>query len=698
MQATRRQVLSAAAVGGAALTAATVLDSGLAGQAAAAPSTGDTGSDPFLIGCGASDMTGAVAGQGMMGYSELDQVAEGLRQRYFARAFVMVDRSSGSRFLYVLADIACLFDSIYTETLKRLRAQFGDAYTAQNTMITASHNHNSCGGTAHDYAYSLAAYGFKRNSFEAEVSGIVEAVAMAHGRLAPGSVSIGRSELHNASANRSITAFNLNPASDKKYFPGAIDPRVTVLKFTQGGTEVGCLSWFATHGTSLTNGNRYLSPDNKGIASYRWEHDEKGWRYLDGPPEFVAAFAQSNSGDMTPNLWVRQFHAGGPTADHTRNAAIIAERQLGAVKDAYAAATPLPGSGVKSILRYIDMAHQFVDGKWTPDGKPGITTPTIMGASAAATSSEDQVSTQTPFLQEGMKDAAAKLYGVDISRLPTIPQKYLSAQAPKVDLLPLGFFPPTPWNPQILPIQLVQIGPLVLVGMPVEVTIVAGLRIRRLIAADLKVPLENVICQGYANSYCQYVTTPEEYEAQEYEGGETQFGKYELPAFLQNLHQLALEFTGKRSSLNPALRSPDNSALQPDLLPPIPADTPLPGKRFGDVVVQPKKSYRAGSTVVVDFCGGHPNNNLHRNHTYLEVQRKEGGSWVRVADDVTYETTLHWERPNGSSTQSINRVLWALTPTNAMAGTYRVVHHGDWKDASGRIHPYTGISNAFDIV
>lgn len=697
MDVTRRQTLGGGLAGAAALVIGGLGPLATSASAAAQPAAGATSGEPFLVGCGASDMTGAVAGQGMMGYSETDQVAIGLRQRYFARAFVIVDRSTGSRFLYVLGDIAELFDSVYVEALKRIKKKHGSLYSEQNTMMTCTHNHNSCGGTSHDWAYTLASYGFKKNSFEAEVQGIVEAVEMAHSRLAPGTILVGQSRLHNASANRSRVAFDLNPQRDKDYYPNAIDPRVTALKFVQGGREVGVLSWFATHGTSLTDRNRYISPDNKGIASYRWEHDEKGWRYLDGPPDFVAGFAQSSPGDMTPNLWNRKLDPSGPTHDNPANAAIIAERQYQAVKAAYDSATPLLGSSVKSVLRYIDMAHQQIDGRWTPDGKPGITTPTIMGAGAAATAEEENAYQPAPFLWEGMKDPLARFWGVDIDNLPTIPQEYLAAQAPKVNLLPLGFLPPQPWNPQIVPIQLTQLGHIVIVAGPVEFTIVAALRVRRLISAELGVDLENVICQSYANSYVQYCTTPEEYMSQQYEGGETQFGRLMLCAFLQNYHELCQVFTGKRSALDPRLRSVDKSGLQPDFLPPVPPDAPLPGKKFGDVITQPKPRYRVPETVVVEFSGAHPNNNLRRNDRYHEIQRKENGRWVRIADDNTYETTMHWERPAGSTNQSVIRIMWALTRSGATAGTYRVVHLGDWKDTRGGIHTYQGISNAFTI-
>lgn len=110
----------------------------------------------------------------------------------------------------------------------------------------------------------MAAKGFRQNSFDAEVAGITAAIEMAHKNIAPAELYLGKSELSNASVNRSPTAFALNPQADKDYYPNAIDPRVTVLRIKQSGKDVGAITWFATHGTSMTEQNRYISPRQQG--------------------------------------------------------------------------------------------------------------------------------------------------------------------------------------------------------------------------------------------------------------------------------------------------------------------------------------------------------------------------------------------------------------------------------------------------
>mgnify|MGYP001160591952 CR=1 FL=1 len=40
-----------------------------------------------------------------------------------------------------------------------------------------------------------------------------------------------------------------------------------------------------------------------------------------------------------------------------------------------------------------------------------------------------------------------------------------------------------------------------------------------------------VVINGYANAYCSYLTTPEEYDVQRYEGASTLYGRWSLPVY-----------------------------------------------------------------------------------------------------------------------------------------------------------------------
>lgn len=344
------------------------------------------------------------------------------------------------------------------------------------------------------------------------------------------------------------------------------------------------------------------------------------------------------------------------------------------------------------MIRYVDMSAVRVSGDFTPDGRPAATTPAMFGASAAATSTEDNTRSQLAFLQEGAKNPLVHRFGATSE--PSIAPWIRDMQSPKLILVPLGLLPPSPWVPHVVPLQIMRIGQLVLVAVPAEMTIVAGLRLRKVVADAMRVAVDDVLIQGYSNAYTQYVTTPEEYDAQQYEGGETMYGRYTLPAYLQEFDALGSALrSGRDLGRGPAPL--DKSGFQPDLLPPVPSDRPVAGHRFGDVLTPPRAAYRTGRTVTVRFVGAHPNNDFHTGGTYLDVQRADGPEWVTVADDNDWSTTLRWARPGGSTDTSVITVEWTI-PDDA-AGRYRIRYHGDWRAASGKLTPFTGTTRTFVV-
>jgi neutral ceramidase len=663
MPVARRQVLATAAV---APFAATMFG--------ATPASGQQATG-YRVGRGVADVTGPAAENGMMGYSMPQQQTAGIHLRTLARAFVVDD--GANRVVFVTAELGALFQSVHQAVLRRLAETYGGLYTEQNVLLNATHTHAACGGDSHYAAYDLATLGFQEQVFNAVVDGITEAIGKAHDDLRPGALSLGRGELTDASVNRSRSAFDLNPAEDTRHFPQAIDPAVTVLRFSQGGRDVGAITWFATHGTSMTNENHLISSDNKGYAAFAWEH-------LDA--EFVACFAQTNAGDMSPNLDLEP--GSGPTDDEFDNTRIIGERQFRAARSAFDSARVSMSGPVDAALCYVDLSEVTVDGRFTPDGETHRTCTAAIGMSMLAGSTEDGPGIP---IGEGIRNPLLDwLGGADVP----IPPELADEQAPKPVAVPFGAMPPHPWCPQVLPLQLMRIGELYLVAGPAEFTIVAGLRIRRSVAAELGVPLENVLIQGYANAYSQYVTTPEEYDSQQYEGASTLFGRYTLPAYQQEFTRLAAAMrAGERVPLGPV--PPDMSGTLPNFQPGVVFDAPPPGRAFGDVLVEPASGYHRGERVAVEFVTGHPKNDLRRGGTYAEVQRLVDGRWVPVADDRDWSTQYHWKRSGVAS--STATITWDV-PAEVPTGRYRIVHNGDWKAAaSGEITPFTGRSRDFRV-
>jgi Neutral/alkaline non-lysosomal ceramidase, N-terminal len=70
----------------------------------------------------------------------------------------------------------------------------------------------------------------------------------------------------------------------------------------------------------------------------------------------------------------------------------------------------------------------------------------------------------------------------------------------------------------MLPVELIRIGSVAVIGIPGEITTMAGRRLRRIADPLAAAGIRYVAVGAYANEYTQYITTPEEYGTQHYEG------------------------------------------------------------------------------------------------------------------------------------------------------------------------------------
>jgi neutral ceramidase len=87
-----------------------------------------------------------------------------------------------------------------------------------------------------------------------------------------------------------------------------------------------------------------------------------------------------------------------------------------------------------------------------------------------------------------------------------------------------------PGLPRVLPAQVLRIGPMLLLGLPFEVTADAGRRIRAAVrSAAAGHGFDDCVLSSVANEYAGYCTTPEEYALQFYEGGHTLHGPQTQP-------------------------------------------------------------------------------------------------------------------------------------------------------------------------
>ncbi|MCR9141683.1 MAG: neutral/alkaline ceramidase [bacterium] len=638
-----------------------------------------TGNSSFEVGTGMHDITGPAAELGMMGYASLEQKTTGIHMRLRSRAYVVGSPCNGKRLVFVSADVGQIFQSVKQGVVKKLQQNYGGVYSDANVMLSATHTHSGPGAFSHYALYNLTSLGYDEQNYNAIVDGIYRSIVKAHNNIGLGEVQMNSGDLTDAGFNRSLTAYEANPASERARYTSDTDQLMTVLRMSRGGQDKGMISWFAVHSTNIGNTNRLISGDNKGLASYNFEK-WKNTNYGENDT-FVAAFANSNEGDVSPNLW---GHPDGVN-DYSRNT-IIADRQYAKAVELYNGANQNLVGGVDFRHKYVDFSDLVIQPEFTDNGQQNTCVAAI-GVSMIAGSTEDGVGLD--FVDEGL------VYdGVSWPQFTLVPEDQ-ACHGEKVILLPMGRFTPFPWTPEILPVQIATVGNLALIAVPFEVTTMAGRRIREAVLAELAgTGVNHAVIVGLANAYAGYVATREEYSVQHYEGASTHFGPYTENALRQEFSKLSDKLAANQSNApgpTPRDLSNNQTSLQTGV---VFDDKPL-FKNFGDVVSNPAASYSRGQTAKAVFWGGHPKNNLRIQSTFLKVEFWNGSSWVTARNDWDPDTRYIWKR-DGIANSKVT-VEWSI-PQNAQPGWYRLRHFGNWKSGwTGAISEYSGTSSNFQV-
>ncbi len=632
----------------------------------------------YDIGVGIYDITGQVAETNFMGWAELFFRNAGIRDRQYARAYIVKDDANKS-VVFVSVDKGAMFQAVNEAVMAKLQANFGDLYTDDNVVISATHTHQASGGQSHYGLYVIATGGYWKTNFNNMVDGIYESIVRAHNNIAPGDIYMNSGALDGASVNRSLRAYVENVDADD-FSP--VDNEMTVLRFEQGGTDVGMISWFPVHPTSLGKEYKYNSGDSKGYASLKFERDKESSYGTSG--SFVAAFAQSNAGDLSGNLNLPPYDthdqpSTGPGSTTEESSEIIGELQYQKAVELFNSANVKLSGPVSYVSRYNDFSNTEVDGSFT-DGQTQTTCKASIGFSFAA----------------GAEDGRSGLFREGLTKDPNWGTANDQCHAEKPVFLFTGSNGNNPDTPKILPTSLVKIGQLGILAAPAEFTAMAGRRSKAAVNSVAGNGLDHLVFAGYADAYAGYVTTEEEYRTQQYEGASTHFGPWTLAAYRQEFQRLATKLADPNSNPWPNSEPAIQAKSTPgDATVTVLFDDKPWYRSFGDMYSQPSSNASQGSTVKAVYWGGHPNNDLKTNDTYLKVEHKVGGQWVTYATDRDVQTKMIWKRV-GLSYSHIT-VEWTI-PSDAPSGTYRLRHYGKWKNGwTGSLNNYSGKSNNISV-
>ncbi|OBZ65816.1 Neutral ceramidase [Grifola frondosa] len=704
--------------------------SGLLPNGSAASAGVQAVSAQYLLGLGIADITGPVVETNMMGYASLAQTDTGLHMRQRSRAWIIADASEPSnRVVFINADIAMGDTGVRRSIVSALSSEFPGLYTNENIALVSTHQHSGVGGYLENLLPQITSLGYVKQTADAITAGTVLAVQRAHASLAPGALSVGNTTVLDANINRSPSAYLANPADERAKYEYDQDKELTLLRFDDAsGNPRGFLSFFPVHGTSLYENNTLVSGDNKGMAAYLYESMVEP-SSMPGNNTFVAGFTQANVGDTSPNTlgafcespgepWDGQpcefehSTCGNTTEDcHGRGPGflisdfesdmIIAQYQVDGAKTLMSQTLPAVSGPVRWVHTYMNMSFRSFT---LPNGTTVQTCPPAMGYSFAGGTTDgpgafdfiqgdNSSDPQNPFW-EIVKGAVT----------PLPPPEQIACQFPKPILLDTGYAHiPYNWSPDTVDIQMLRVGNFVMLIIPGELTTMSGRRMReairsQLISSGIIGDDAYVVIAGPANTYAHYVATREEYSVQRYEGASTIFGPFTLESYIDKysslVSYLADNATGSPAS-DPA--PPDLSGSAISLQLPVIVDNAI-GNKFGDVLADVSTSvpYSAGDSVVAQFVGANPRNNLRLEGTFLTVDQLVNGEWTAVRSDSHPSTIYQWTRTStilGTSTVNITWTIESGTP----AGTYRLSYFGDSKSLFGTISPFIGHSSNFTI-
>ncbi|XP_053985097.1 neutral ceramidase [Hylaeus volcanicus] len=674
----------------------------------------------YSIGVGRADTTGPTAEINFMGYAKIDQKGSGLHLRTFSRAFVIDD--GNERFVFVSVDSAMIGNDVRQAVLEKLEKQFGNTYTEKNVMISATHSHSTPGGYMLDMLFDLTIFGFVKETFDVLVEGITKSIERAHNAVVPGRIFIAHGEVLGANINRSPSAYLNNPKSERDKYKHDVDKKLTQIQFIGADDKpLGVINWFAVHPTSMNNTNHLVSSDNVGYASVLFEKTVNG-DALVGKGPFVAAFASTNLGDVSPNTRgpkcefsgkscspqytcsgkKEMCFASGPGKDMYESTSIIANKifkeswrlwQDGNAKEVIG---PL-----RVVHRYVNMPEQTVEFYNETTGETEMVhgCQPAMGYSFAAGTTDGPGS----FAFEQGTTTANPMWNAVRNLLAAPTPEDIKCHSPKPILLATGrMVLPYEWQPKIVSTQVALIGNVLIAGVPGEFTTMSGRRLRQAISTVMNDVASNdetsIIVAGLCNSYSDYITTPEEYHIQRYEGASTIYGPHTLTIYLKVYQDLVtaaiLESPVDPGPAPPHLRKKNLLTF----VTPVLYDTPKWGQNFGDCIKQPQRLASPGDIVTAVFISGHPRNNLMTEKTFLTVERlSDDEVWVPVATDANWETKFEWKRTSVVLGASQVTITWQV-PEGIKQGEYRIRHNGYYRYILGGVFPYYGVSNHFQVV
>lgn len=536
-------------------------------------------------------------GLALFGHGPEGRVATGFLTRLRCQAFVL--GKDTELLALVTCDLGAPSLELHRAVATRLRKR-GVPIGADRLVLMATHTHAGPAHYfgAHNYS---GPFGARLTGYDQEVvdflaERIAETVGGAYRRRAPacagwsvhsenGSDERGDVKLLGLTRNRSYAAFsaNLQPRVDQnicgelgdraftdpfvkaqsseigaeRRAPSdyAVDRTLSVLRIDTCGAApvpLGVLAVYGMHPTAIANTNDLYHGDVFGYATRALRElleaqCPEGQRCA----RPVVGIANGVEGDVSPS-WGYQGprearRLGGVLArviEEQQRRARTQPRSDFAVRAAYRELVlPCAATETPDVAFYTELCHEpssplCLDSR--DEARPRLCRDPLLGTPGAG-GAEDGPTRLRVFAQmhEGHRAPHPEANGCHTHKVPLIaPLK--SRALPCTGALGYGDELSEEF-PALVPLAVAHLGRAVLLATPAELTTTVGVRLRQRVAAYLqrqKADVDHVVITGLSNAWMQYITTPQEYAEQHYEGASNLYGP-RSEYFLSN-HALCL--------------------------------------------------------------------------------------------------------------------------------------------------------------
>jgi neutral ceramidase len=620
-----------------------------------APGSAVAASPTLEAGAGKADITPKL-GYYLGGWTRADRVAGGQHTRLHARALVL--KRGDRKVALVAVDLFMVPGGLVKHIGDRLASR---GFSEQNILMSASHTHSGPGGfanypTLNSAAPSMETLGdpstffdffFNPQPADPELyrflyDQISKAIERADRDLAPAAAGWGSSRIVGLTRNRSLEAHLANHGiikdrgdgreeDDPGGYEHTIDPNVDVLRVDKvirrrGKTvrvPIGGWSNFANHGTVTKSSFEFYNGDHHASALHVFELRVRRAGKVPAGQEVLNVYGNSNEGDMSAGL----TRHGPDASDYVGR---------------------IEGSAMVRAWERAGRAMQrkpLLDSRWTRV--------CFCGQEVEGGRVDDHSEVGMPFLT-GSEEERGPLY--DVTGVP------FEDRRSAVDRGPQGHKNGGPLGevPNRVPLLAVRVGRRLIASVPGEGTKEVGARIRAAVSTAITgAGVERVAIAGIANEFVLYFTTPEEYERQHYEGGNTHFGVWSANLIIQELARLAGTLVRGEPAPAPVDFDPTNG---------VTPDGPLypSGAEGGTILEQPAASYPRLGHAAIAWRGGPEGLDRPVDAPFVIAERLVKGRWVPYDTDLGL--AMLWKvDPEGR-----HDAFWEV-PRYTPAGTYRFV-------------------------